>query len=117
MRIQYVQILHITTEDSSVVRQEGKGNSSIIECRRCGWVIVGGIRRLFTASTIAPGLFSFLITVRTKSRFAGVSSGSVGGMDADSSLQGGIHGDFRKRRPQTVTTWRVLNSYEWYRNR
>ena len=41
--------------------------------------------------------------MQTQSLFPGISAGNVGGKDADSSLQGGIYGVFRKICPGTVT--------------
>ena len=46
-----------------------------------------------------------------KSLLLGVSEGNVGGMDADASLHGCIHGIFRKICPIAVTFSHVLNSY------
>ncbi len=42
----------------------------------------------------------------------GVSEGNVGGMDAEASLHGCIHGIFRKIHPVAVTTSFVLNSHD-----
>jgi hypothetical protein len=55
------------------------------------------------------------LKAENKSLLLGVSGGNVGGRDAEASLQGCIHGIFRKLYPVAVTISNVLNSYNSFK--